>query len=504
MPNPLSAQDAAALGLEEETSAPRALAADQAQALGLEAAPGPGQGETFGRHLAQGATLNFADEIGAFFKAVGPDQKGYNLGNAYRIFRDQWRERDRAGAHEYPKTAIAGNVLGSAALQAVPVVGAVSRVPGVGGALSGLGASEADVTRGDWMGAVRDASIGAGTDLATAGAFKLGGKAISLAARGAPARQEARAVKELLTGVPAKVQDENLARIGGKEAIVEVLERHGLRKVLSNPAKLDDAIQARELELGKTLGEWYKAADGAAPSGIPMAKIEQALNTVKAQAKARGDHRAMAAVDAEIAGLKSIYADEGAMTAQQLHGKVREFGNRGYGTSFLDPSAASSLRRDMNSATREVLQQHVDDVAKAYPRIGDRAALQRANKEFSELSAVGDMVEAKAKRLQREAPGLGQRIQEGVRAASDVAAIGGVLSGQPLMTALPVAARVAPRLPGLADAGLIRLAQAARSGMDRPSLMALAVKQGIPRAIAAQIIADEEQAAAAAAVGPPQ
>lgn len=483
-----------------------AVIEDEAAPAQVQAEP-PGAAATFAMHTAEGLTSNFAGEIGGLFKALGPDARGMRLGNAYRVYRDQVQSRIDAGAQANPKAAIAGNVIGGVAQTAVPVVGPILRTPGVGGAVAGLGASKADLTQGEFGQAAADVGKGAAIDLATAGAFKLGETALQAASRSAPARQAGRAVKDLLTGVKASVQDKSLALLGGREAIPALLEREAIpRTVLRNPAALAQAVEGKLEEVGASLGNIYRQADANVPQGVLLSSVEKALNQVKAQARARGDHRAMGVVDSEIAGLKSLYEETGSvLSASQLHGVVQRLGSAGYTRQFLDPSAAAQLSREMHGATRELLQTHIDRVAKAFPdRVPGREQLQDLNQRYSQLRSLGDIADDKATRLAREAPTMGQHVANlgrtitgggaFINAAANFAA-GDVRMGT-LSALAGGAAAAAPYIPTLADEALIRVARAARAGGKKADLMRFGATLGLERSVVAQVIADEDRARA--------
>jgi hypothetical protein len=471
---------------------------------------GPGQAETFALHTAEGLTSNFAGEIGGVLKALGPDARGQRLGPAYRTYRDSIQGRIDEGARNYPKTAIAGNLTGGLMQTAIPVVGSVTRVPGVGGGLSALGASRADLTQGEYGQAAKDVATGATVDLLTAGAFKVGGAGLQRLARGAPARQEARAVNDLLLGVKASVQDKSLAQLGGREAIPALLKREAIPKsALRDPAKLAEVVDTKLDEVGGALGQIYRQADNNVPQGVLLSKVEEALGKAKAAARERGDHRAMAVVDAEIGGLKSLYEDTGSvLSAQQLHGVVKRLGDAGYTRQFLDPSRASQLSRDMHQHTRELLQTHIDRVAKAFPdKVPGREQLEDLNARYSQLRALSDIADTKATRLARNSPSLAETFQQYAQRGADAFTIANGLVANPTAAVGSIAIRAAPYVPQMADEALIRVARAARSGTRKAELLKMGATLGLPRAVVAQVIADEDMARAqeaqfAPSVGP--
>ncbi|MDR9827037.1 hypothetical protein RCJ22_15610 [Vibrio sp. FNV 38] len=114
---------------------------------------------------AQGATFGFSDEIlGGIRSLLGEE--------SYQEARDKLRAQSSELREENPSTYLGGELLGSMGVAlpaAAPRAGATfaqnaGRLAGVGaaeGALSGLGASEADLVEGDFAGAALDTGIGA-------------------------------------------------------------------------------------------------------------------------------------------------------------------------------------------------------------------------------------------------------------------------------------------------------------------------------------------------------
>ncbi len=140
----------------------------------------PSELESFGKGIQQGATVGFADEIGAFSGAIGSKFGGDKRPFSERYYDalEQIRQDYKRAEELNPKASFAGNLLGGGLTAAVPL-GAASKVAtGLGpklaalaktggkvGAVTGLGTSEAkllDPSLQDIGQAALDTSIGAG------------------------------------------------------------------------------------------------------------------------------------------------------------------------------------------------------------------------------------------------------------------------------------------------------------------------------------------------------
>jgi hypothetical protein len=135
------------------------------------------------RGLASGITFGHADEayglVGGLVNSIKDDKK---FADAYREARDYARHRDAAAHEANPKTFVGGEVAGNIATTLAPGVGVLNAGKGAGvvstvgkaaagGALSGLGASEADLTKGEIPEAAADTAMGAALGAGTGAAF---------------------------------------------------------------------------------------------------------------------------------------------------------------------------------------------------------------------------------------------------------------------------------------------------------------------------------------------
>ncbi len=154
---------------------------------------GPGVVESVARGVKQGVTLGFGDEItGAIESALTT--------KTYQQARNEARANDEAAKKAHRWGFGIGEVLGGFA---APIPGAgeaglaamAARGAAVGG-ISGLGNSEADLTKGDVGGAAKDVAYGAGIGAALGAGIGAAGKI----AQGADGRSAARAADGAVEG----------------------------------------------------------------------------------------------------------------------------------------------------------------------------------------------------------------------------------------------------------------------------------------------------------------
>jgi hypothetical protein len=140
--------------------APRQISAPESAALGA----------------AQGISLGFADELEAALKAMksAPEMiTGMTL-DPYRKQLADVRGQYAEAARVNPKSFLAGQVGGSIPLAFVPGAATAKGLLAMGG-IGGLGASQADLTKGEILPAAQDTAMG----VTMAGAIPLAGKAVS-------------------------------------------------------------------------------------------------------------------------------------------------------------------------------------------------------------------------------------------------------------------------------------------------------------------------------------
>lgn len=470
------------------------------------------RGEAFARGVVSGATYgNSAQAAGGLAVSsmdpalmadtgAAPDPRLLEgWGQRYENVRDAYAARDAQARSEHKAEFVTGELAASFATPGPKGVVKNAAVETVSTA-----ARTGDLEQAAAAGA---GALAAGT--VAKGVLKGGGYALRKVVGEAPARVEARATNALLEGTPARtVQDPAIAKLGGKAEIPRVLKAEGLEKHLHGPAnKLEEELDARLDEVGRKLGGIYERVAKADP-GVPPEYLRDRL--MRLADKHRADPESAQAIRNYANSLRAEYNEVGAMSAQDLHEVTQALGRRGYGSNPANPSMGAQLKREIRNEVRDVLQQHVDDVAKRKPDVGSLAELKELNRRYSRLTGIDDIATAKAERNERYSPTLGQRAQQVARYATSavgaagaaqqlsegnfgVAAAGALATGAAL--AAPHLVRAADRLAaGVADS---RAANALRSATTLQELVRRAALVGIPREAAleaARAALDEEDA----------
>lgn len=452
-------------------------------ARGVKVEPEVGGAESFARGVKQGLTFGFGDEItGALESAFGD--------KSYRQARDEARRADEAARTAHPVLYGTGEVGAGVATAFVPGLG-VARGASLGasigkaaalGGVAGLGASEATTIGGQLRDVGTGAALGAGTTAALGGLGKF--------IQGAPVRVAERETKQLLEGVGKATQDKALAQMGGKEGMRTIIRgEEGLAQAAKgSPQAFSAQVDAQLEKAGTELGSVYTKADAVSP-GVKPDKVYGALEGLEAKYRKAGDVTRVQALRSEVAGLKELWAGAEAIPAQDVHSVVQRYGRAGFAGNFFNPTDGRQLGREMNTAVREVLAEHVDDVAKANPGLATAAELKSLNKRYSTLSALSDVAEARAKRAEGAQPTLGQRLGTMAKGAGDAASIATALaSGHVSPLVLPLATRALPRAPMAGDVVLSAIQRVLASGGTQAQAVQAAMSSGLSRAAAEEAV----------------
>lgn len=193
-------------------------------------ATGPNELESATRGIAQGATLNFADEISGGAEALWEKAKGNptEFGKLYSQYRDESRKNFKAAEEANPSAYLAGEV-GGGLLTAVVPMGATATVGRAAtqaarlGAASSLGASEADNAKD----LVHDVALGTGLAYAGGAAAKaIGNKFGSMTKKAADAQD---AVKTGALADEAALLSKEAMPIENPNVVKEVAKSAGNR-----------------------------------------------------------------------------------------------------------------------------------------------------------------------------------------------------------------------------------------------------------------------------------
>jgi hypothetical protein len=218
----------------EADSSGSVLSDEQMTALETQALPvdsAPSKFESFVRGAAQGATLGLVDEATAALGALGSLTNEEKLLDAYRRIRDESRQEYKKAQKANPTTYLGGN-LASALIPGLGAIGAVQKavtIPqkvGAGmkagaaiGALTGLGTSEADATKGEIVPLLQEAKNEALFGAGIGAGFPLIGASVKGVANLAGKTDFGKYTK---LGFDRKLKGESLSTDAGNKEIIRV------------------------------------------------------------------------------------------------------------------------------------------------------------------------------------------------------------------------------------------------------------------------------------------
>jgi len=236
---------------------------------------GPGFWESLGRGAFQGATLGFGDELTGLIGSLTSN-------HSYQEVRDAMRATNKQAEEAHPY-AYGGGELAAGLAVPIPGLGAArgaglaahAASGAIAGGIAGLGSSEADLTKGDFGGAVSDtvsnALLGGAIGAVAGKAGKLLGKA-----EGA---SEERAIKALAGG-------ESKTSGAAWQKTKRMVNNPETRSILHESVEVENAA-------GKTTKTTLEREAGAAPDHIKdivdsqTEKINSELRPIYAKADAK-------------------------------------------------------------------------------------------------------------------------------------------------------------------------------------------------------------------------
>lgn len=258
-------------------------------------ADAPGGLESFGRGVAQGGTLGFADEAEAAARAVGGLLTGE--GWDYSGRRDQIREKYAAAEAADPAAFGSGQVVGGVGTAFIPGLGLGKGLAGALktgaalGAAQGLGESEADLMEGQLAEAARDVTVGAGLG-AGAGAVGHGlargvgavaSKVAGRAGRGVTAAESEEAARQAL-----KQAEREASAMGKYRSAVQSASRD--LEVLGR-----EAAELPEGTVRRQAAEFLGSPEGlAVREQVAANKLTTAPERISEMAQLRAEHAALA------------------------------------------------------------------------------------------------------------------------------------------------------------------------------------------------------------------
>lgn len=283
------ADGGALLAEAERIVAERAKVAGQGQQPGSQSAGGDIGGLATTMHgIQSGLLMDFDDEVFGVINAVAPVTAGGTLAERYRQGRDAARELKAGAQAARPVAYGAGQVAGGVAsgvLVAAPATAARAVALGAGmGAASGLGGSDADLTKGEAGEAIADTAIGGAVgaaagaipSLAKAGITRLRGAKGAASALGAKSAQFADdpSMLDIVKPASSAVPTDAPSALRGARAIT-------MREAEAEARRLEGVV-SRDIGEGFALEASQATGDPAAALGERMAR-QQAATMREAQ-----------------------------------------------------------------------------------------------------------------------------------------------------------------------------------------------------------------------------
>ena len=500
--------------------------------------------ESAARGALQGASFGFADEIaGALGSAFGP--------KTYVQARDESRKAYEAAKAENPKAYLAGEVggglasavvpggvLGKAAeggaavAEAAPTIGRLALRGAASGAAYGgaqaLGDSTADLTKGDFHGAIADTLRGAAIGGVTGGII---GPAAHKLLEGAGERQAQDILDEIAQGEGkaggATVTAKKLLAKDKDDIVRTIVDDPELGKVIGKPAREALPVVAEKLEeVGSKLDPNYDVVQKAA-GPISMSGLADYLtNEAKELGKTAFNEQHVKAVEQVRDSLLTAYApklkttlerdaklsemgidipaalkgEDVAIPLKQLRKDITRLQSRASLTiNPLNPGEDSIIKADMASMLKRYLDAHLDIAAEGAPDVATAVNnIRQINTTYSALANIRKALEQRGWKEATGSKSMGGHF--GVLGTIGAGALGfghmgpaGAISAAALAHFAPGAARA---LSHEGNAALARLAQAAASGAPTAHLAAYAIQTGVPRAAVMRVISGITQALA--------
>lgn len=457
--------------------------------------PAPSRGQAFMGELVQGATFGYADEI-----------QGMANGNG---LRDEMRRQAEANREAYPGWALAGGLTGGALMTAatgglgLAGAGARAGVAGAGtigkalaspvaraaveGAVAGAGYSDADTIEGRLGGAAMGAAGGA----LVAKALPLVGQGIKRIVAGAPERVERKMIQDLVGSTNPSARNKLLGPAGAKaKDVAEVIRAEPeIKKALGDPQAAYSAIVNVSDRLDDEMSNVYRLVDQADP-GLPAAKVRETASKYTDDLRKKYMPEIADRLDSAIEARLGPRAADGAraIPASDLRMLVSSFQRQAYEGGTVNPSVAKETSREFSMVLRNMLNDHVEDVATRNKL--DVAPIRALNKRRSILANLEAVTERSATRdvgATKIAPFSLDNAERLMK--SPGAAIGAVLSGNAVPYYGIKGAIAGARAT---DRGLARLVEwvgknGGASKIPRSELLERAAKFGVSKAAAARL-----------------
>ncbi len=409
----------------------------------------PGQIEAGARGLAQGATLGFADEAMGGIKAAGHKLAGdqQTLIDLYTKYRDLERQKNEAAEKAHPATFMGSQLGGGLATALIPGLGEANLAKTVAlGATTGLGASSADLTKGEIAPAITDVALGAGLGAAGHGLGKgissalnpearalagsiQGAKATGVGIGGELTRGETIAAGAKGIGQTA-VEEGTLPLTGGPKAIYD----NTIQAIDRNENKLTPIFDSAQEKINDNMSEVLNK------TGLIGEKVQNQFDQFANRISNRPEQKKLLdpllpIVEEFSSKLSDAEGDLSALNKlkQGVYKDVQSISKEAYNNPSGELSAKVQLYKQMGGQIR----QHIEDLANA----ADPGAGTQIAQVNGTLGNLYDASEGAWKLLKKSGSG-----EDKLVTMKDLAlAGGGIASGHPLL-ALAGAAGPAAKL----------------------------------------------------------
>lgn len=369
--------------------------------------------EAIARGGVSGATMGLDDEIGGLLKSAFGEK-------TYKEARDELRAKKKASQEAHPWAYGLADILGGVATpglgaaKTVKTVGSVVKAGAVAGGISALGASEADLTEGDFAGAIKDTAVGAAVGGAVSGGLhKIFGKYADTAIE----RRSKHLTEDLAEGaVPtAKRRLGEVTKFNpatGDSLAVKVLDADPqfIKALGKGQTEAREVAGKRLKDLGGRATKLYDTIDGEI-GGVPLGRVVDQMDAAVKTADLPGNAQFYEALEeAKNQFLNSYRRRLDLAPGQDLNAvtiptqQVRQWVTRLKKQATTSMGSLSETERKVvkdrvHEAADNILNEHLDEVSRALPDLAPTVAeLRQVNQQILVYASADEALKAAVKR----------------------------------------------------------------------------------------------------------
>jgi hypothetical protein len=508
--------------------------------------------EAVGRGALEGGTFGFADEIAGALGAAFGNKKGTlgeRYRQERDESRAKFEAARAAHPLAYLGGELGGGLVG--AVGGGEIAGAAGKALGLGaeavegaqaakttgqlvakgigtgavyGAAQGLGDSNADLTKGDFHNAIADTLTGAAAGGVAGGILE---PVATKLLEGAPGRAAKDILNEIAAGEGTAGSATTTAKkllASDKEDIIRTIGAdHELGSAIGKPAKEAlPVVNARLQSVGSQLDPLYQTVDKEAGGVSAMGLTDFLNNEAKTYGKTAFNEPYVKAVNDIRDSVLNTYApalktalmrDEklGAMgvdvpqalraqdvtiPTKDVRAMVTRLQSRAANViNPLNPGEAVIMKADMAGMMKRFLDAHLDAAAERAAETGDASVkaavdnIRQINTTYSALSNIQKAVEQRAWKEATGSTSMGGHVSHLGTFVGGALGLShgpvGMIAGAALASLGP---KVARTLSHEGNRALAQLATASAEGAPVASLVAAAVKHGVPRDVAMRVV----------------